>query len=102
MALSAKDFDEKPVTFAMKDKADCKCLVFSPDSKLAASRTIGGGVLFDASTGEDVSERLSTDADLEDAVIHDLAFSTDGQHLIYIASRGGSQRYLKTVAINSP
>lgn len=102
VALRAKDFDEKPVTFAMKEKADCKCLVFSPDSKLAASKTTGGGVLFDASTGDDVSERLATDADLEDAVIHDLAFSTDGKHLIYIASRGGSERFLKVVAIQSP
>jgi len=40
--------------------------------------------------------------DLAGAVIHDLSFSADGSHLIFIASRDGSVPYLKRVALTEP
>jgi hypothetical protein len=101
-ALDARDFRREPVTFSTKDKADCMRLVYSPRGDLAASPTRGGAVVFDAHTGAELPGRISPDPDLSGAVIHDLAFSGDGAHLILIASRGGSSRYFKRIPVSSP
>lgn len=100
-ALDAADFDQKPVTFAMKDLCDCKRMVYSPKGDRAASPTTGGAVIFDATTGKQIEGALAADEDLLDAAIHDLAFSADGKSLIFIASRAGSKRYVKTVPLNA-
>ncbi len=99
IALAASDFNKQPITFALKDKGDCRRLIYDPSSRLAASPAKGGAVLFDARTGAEVSGRLPSDQDPTDTVIHDLAFSGDGGHLIFIASRNGCPRYVKSVAL---
>lgn len=100
--LDALDFKKRPITFAMKDKADCKRIVFSPRGDLAASPITGGALLYDARTGKEAAHQLAADTDLEGAIIHDLAFSLDGQRILFIASRDGSPPYVKSVLLPAP
>jgi hypothetical protein len=102
LARDARDFRKSPITFATSAKADCKRLVYSPCGDLAAAPARGGAVVFDAATGAELAGRLPADPDLSGAVIHDLSFSADGFHLLCLASRGGSPRYLKRVTLGSP
>ncbi|MFO0819444.1 MAG: hypothetical protein U1A77_15965 [Pirellulales bacterium] len=98
-ALSSGDFEQKPVTFATKDRSDCKRLVFHGNGELAASPTVGGAIIFDAKTGREKFPSVLSCPELEGALIHDLAFSRDGSQLLFLASKDGSPLFLQSVAL---
>jgi hypothetical protein len=99
-ALDATNFKKKPVMYAMKNKSDCKKMVYHPVLDLTASPGGGSAVIYDATTGEPSADRLATTEALAGVMVHDLMFSASGTHLVLVVSKGGGPRYLQSVPLN--
>ncbi len=98
-ALDAGNFKRKPVSFPMKDKSDCRRMVYHPVLPLVASPTTGGAVLYSAETGKVVDGVLPASPELEGAVVEALAFAPTGKHLVFVISKAGGPRYVHTAAL---
>jgi hypothetical protein len=98
-AFDLTNFKKKPVSYAMKGRADCKKLVYHPVLNLVASPGGGSAVCFDSQSGEVLPDRIEGTELLAGCVVHDLAFSADGRKMVFVVSKGGGARYLLTAPL---
>lgn len=98
-ALDATNFKKKSISFPMKERSDCKRLVFHPTLDLAASPSKDGAVIYSSTTGQPLEEALPESEALQDCAVHALSFAPDGKRLALVISKGGGAKYLQTAAI---
>ncbi len=65
VALEAGNFKKNPTNFPMKDKSDCRRLVYHPVLPLVASPTKGGAVLYSVETGSSPGRRGAAAPEME-------------------------------------